>query len=280
MGDWMDNFCIVVNKQKDVGLEVTDHIMDFMKKKGITCSIADNSEGDPGDRYVSNIPEDARCIIVLGGDGTMLQAARSVVNRDIPLIGVNLGTLGYLTEIEKSGIDEALTKIINDEYITEERMMLYGELNGEHDYALNDIVISRQNTAAINYNIFVNDLYLCSYHADGIIISTPTGSTGYNMSAGGPIVEPSGNMILITPICPHTLNSRSLVLSPETKVVVEIGEGRDKMPQRAVASFDGKAMPLMNTGDKIYIEKSAMTTSILKLSRVGFLENLGRKFDK
>lgn len=283
----MERFVIVTNKSKDKDLAMTKYIKSFLEERGKTCVIADKNENNSfyheGREFLSSIPEDAECVIVLGGDGTMLQAARSAAYHDIPLIGVNMGTMGYLAEVEKSGVDEALSRILSGDYDTQERMMLFGSVGEKSDYALNDIVITRNSSMQmniVNFDIYVNDLFLCNYHADGIIISTPTGSTGYNMSAGGPIVEPSANLILITPICPHTLNSRSMVLPENTKIRIVIKEGRDNRNQEVVAFFDGSGKIEMSTGDSICIEKSAKITKIIKLNRVSFLEVLGKKFDK
>lgn len=283
----MERFVIVTNKSKDKDLAMTMYIKSFLEERGKTCVIADKNENNSfyheGREFLSSIPEDAECVIVLGGDGTMLQAARSAAYHDIPLIGVNMGTMGYLAEVEKSGVDEALSRILSGDYDTQERMMLFGSVGEKSDYALNDIVITRNSSMQmniVNFDIYVNDLFLCNYHADGIIISTPTGSTGYNMSAGGPIVEPSANLILITPICPHTLNSRSMVLPENTKIRIVIKEGRDNRNQEVVAFFDGSGKIEMSTGDNICIEKSAKITKIIKLNRVSFLEVLGKKFDK
>ena len=279
----MDNFCIVTNRNKDINLEITNYIKGYLEKNGKKCVIAESEkirdDKHTGKEFKSAIPKDSDLCIVLGGDGTMLQAARSAAIYDIPIIGVNLGTLGYLAEVEKNGIDNALEQILAGKYEIEDRMMLDGSMGDKKDYCLNDIAITRYaSMSAIDYNIYVNDLLLCTYHADGIIVSTPTGSTGYNMSAGGPIVEPSANMILITPICPHTLNSRSLVLSSKTKVEVEIGSFRDNIGQKVVASFDGCGIIEMTTGDRIGVQRSNMTTRILKLNRVSFLQVLGEKF--
>ena len=281
----MDKFCIVTNRDKDEGLKVSNHIREYLEKEGKSCVIAkERSEDDPllvTRKHLSVIPEDTELCIVLGGDGTMLQAARSIAYMDIPLVGVNLGTLGYLTEVEESSVDKALDKILSGEYEIEDRMMLRGLLNGKKDYSLNDIIITRyQDVTTISYNIYINDQFLCNYVADGLVVSTPTGSTGYNMSAGGPIIEPSANMILLTPICPHTLNSRSLVFSPETKVEVELLSGHDNIPKKAVASFDGSGTLLMNTGDRITITRSKKTTKILRLNKVSFLDVISRKFAK
>ena len=283
----MERFVIVTNRSKDKDLAMTTYIKNYLEERGKNCVIADKKENSSfyheGREFLSYIPEDAECVIVLGGDGTMLQAARSAAYHDIPLIGVNMGTMGYLAEVEKTGVDEALNRILEGDFDTQERMMLYGSVNEKNDYALNDIVITRNSSMQmniVNFDIYVNDLFLCNYHADGMIISTPTGSTGYNMSAGGPIVEPSANLILITPICPHTLNSRSMVLPENTKIEIVIKEGRDNSKQEVVAYFDGSGKIEMVTGDSICIEKSAKKTKIIKLNRVSFLEVLGKKFDK
>ncbi len=282
----MEKFCIVTNKIKDKDLKVTKHIQHYLEKRGKTVTIAEEKreEEDPlfiTRKHLSVIPEDTDLVIVLGGDGTMLQAARSIAYQDIPLVGVNLGTMGYLAEVEESGIDDALERILKGWYEIEDRMMLRGDLEGKKDYSLNDIIVTRyQGVATIGYNIYVNDQFLCSYYADGLVVSTPTGSTGYNMSAGGPIIEPSANMILVTPICPHTLNSRSLVFSPNTKIDVELLPGRDGNPMTAISSFDGSGTLLMNTGDKIEIKMSKKTTKILRLNKVSFLDVISKKFEK
>ena len=281
----MDKFCIVTNRIKDNNLALTDHIKKFLEDRGKTCIIAnERTEEDPllvTRKHLSVIPEDAELCIVLGGDGTMLQAARSIAFMDIPIIGVNLGTMGYLAEVDENSVDDALDKILKGEYEIEDRMMLRGSLEGKKDYSLNDIILTRyQDIATIGYNIYVNDQFLCSYHADGLIVSTPTGSTGYNMSAGGPIIEPSAHMILVTPVCPHTLNSRSIVFSPGTRIVVELMEGRFGQNQQAITSFDGSGTLLMNSGDKLEIKMSKKTTKILKLNRVSFLETISKKFEK
>ena len=281
----MEKFCIVYNRSKEGTVEVAQHIKQYLEKRGKTCVLAkEKKEEDPlllRRLHLSVIPEDTDLVIVLGGDGTMLQAARSIAYMDIPLVGINLGTMGYLTEVDVADIDNALDRILAGEYEIEDRMMLRGELEGKKDYALNDIIVTRyQDIATIGYNIYVNDQFLYSYYADGLIVSTPTGSTGYNMSAGGPIIEPLANMILITPVCPHTLNSRSLVFSPETRIVVELLKGRDGSDKQAISSFDGSGTILMNSGDRIEIKKSKKTTKILRLNKVSFLDIISKKFEK
>ena len=230
------------------------------------------------------IPEDTQCILVLGGDGTLLQAARDVVHREIPMLGINLGTLGFLAEIDKTSIYTALDKLFADDYEIEERMMLTGTVwRGDkiigQDVALNDIVISRVGPPlrVVGFNNYVNDGYLNSYNADGIIIATPTGSTGYSLSCGGPIIAPNAAMTVMTPIAPHTLNTRSLIFPEDDVITVELGEGRRQIQENGLASFDGDVEVPMSTGDRIVIKKASVSVKILKLNHLSFVEVLRQK---
>ena len=198
-------------------------------------------------------------------------------------IGINVGTLGYLTEVEASEYGQALDTLIRGEYYLEKRMMLCGEVFTEEGKtyagkALNDIVISRQGVLrVVNFQIFVNGRYLNSYNADGIIFSTPTGSTGYSLSAGGPIVSPSAEMTIMTPVAPHTLNTRSVIFPAEDVITVEIGKGRHNDCEKGLASFDGDTTIPMVTGDCIIIRRADAKTRILKLNHLSFVEVLRRK---
>ena len=223
-------------------------------------------------------------MIVMGGDGTLLQAARDVVSRQIPLLGINLGTLGYLAEIDRDSIEPALNHLIADAYTIERRMMLSGKVyhRGKmvaEDVALNDIVIGREGPLrVIRFNNYVNGEFLNSYTADGIIISTATGSTGYSLSAGGPIVSPETNIMIMTPVAPHTLNTRSIIFPAEDEITVEVTEGAQKNGEgKAVASFDGDTNISMNVGDRIVIKRSVSDTKIIKISNISFLEVLRTK---
>lgn len=230
-------------------------------------------------------PEVPDCILVLGGDGTLLRAARNLLNQDIPLLGINLGTLGYLAEVEIAAIEEALDKLLADRFTQEERMMLEGQVRRqdmtEQNYALNDIVISRCGSLQVlTFQIYVNGQFLNSYSADGMIVATPTGSTGYNMSAGGPIVEPGASLLLLTPICPHTLNTRSIVLAPDDEIRIEIPRGKDGQRQTVEASYDGSHKVRLQTGDSIVIRRADKTTGILKLNTESFLTVLHKKMSE
>ena len=197
---------------------------------------------------------------------------------EIPVIGVNLGTLGYLAEIEQNRLEEALERLIQDDYELEKRMMLRGTIAGNEIDALNDIVISRKGSLRIiAYKVYVNNRLLLTFSADGIILATPTGSTGYNLSAGGPIVEPRAKIILLTPICPHTTNARTIVLSPEDVISVEIPYGRDDAPQEAEINFDGTTKVPFQTGERIMITCSPRHVEFVKLDQESFLQVLHKK---
>ena len=284
----MDHFYIITNHQKDEKLEVTRQIQEYLEKHGKTCSI--QQEANPGTETAeykftnaAEIPEEVECVLVLGGDGTLIQAARDTIHRNIPLLGFNFGTLGFLAEIEKENMYTALDKLMADEFYLESRMMLTGNVyrHGEvvdTDIALNDIVLNRSGALrTVNYEIYVNGDFLYSCPADGIIISTPTGSTGYNLSARGPIVSPSSSMILITPICPHSLTSSSIVLSAEDKIAVKIGPGRKNTNEAAVVTFDGAHSVGLLVGDYVEITQANVTTRLVKISKKSFVETVRKK---
>lgn len=279
----MKQFYLITNRMKDAELTITNRIRDELLQKGAHCTV--HVQEERGGRYYtdsSEIPADCDCIIVLGGDGTLLEAARDTVDLDIPLLGVNLGTLGYLAEVDRENLSGALERLCRDDYTIERRMMLEGQITGETDcrrsYALNDIVVSRSGSLQmLHFHILVNGHFLKGYSADGIIVSTPTGSTGYNMSAGGPIVEPAAKLMVITPVCPHTLNTRSIVLSPDDEVEIVLLPARDGRAQQVEADFDGAHSMALTAGDRMRIVRSEKTTAIVKLSDAGFLEVLHRK---
>ncbi len=310
----MKHFLIYANTYKDKGLAVTSRIRDYLELKGqrVTVAAGGEAEGEealaapeekealvrgrgervPQDKGAedgpvpaggSRIPQKADCMIVLGGDGTVLQAAREIGERHIPIIGVNLGTLGYMTEIEPNHLEEALERLIRGEYVQERRMMLDGRVcfsdgGVQEDWALNDIVIARSGSLQIiRFDIYVNGQFLNSYNADGMIVTTPTGSTGYNLSAGGPLVEPGARLILLTPICPHSLQQRSIILSPEDVIEIQIPECRRGGVQTVEANFDGSHAVALRTGDRLRVVRSEKVTEFIKLNQVSFLDVLHRK---
>ena len=281
----MRHFYVITNAQKDPTHKVAQRIQQYLQDRNAACTIQ-GEEVHPLGSYKSTnpakVPADVDCVLVLGGDGTVLRAARDLVDRHLPLFGVNLGTLGYLAEVDQEHIEEALDHLILDEYITEDHMMLRGVVDQKgrevlSDVALNDIVIARSGRIHVmDFKIYVNDRFLNDYSADGIIISTPTGSTGYNLSAGGPIVSPAASLILITPIAPHTLNARSVILPDDVRVKVVIGR-RKESEEEAEVSFDGDTTVELTCGDAVEIEKAQSTVQFVKVDQISFLETLRKK---
>ena len=286
----MKHFLIYTNEHKDRDMAVTKRICRYLESKGQRTTVRTGERRQQGQRQEAHgndihgdIPGDVDCMLVLGGDGTVLRAARETKALHIPIIGVKLGTLGYMTEIEPESLEEALDRLIDGNYEQENRMMLNGRAvfadgSTEEGWALNDIVISRVGSLQIiKFKIYVNGQFLHEYNADGVIVTTPTGSTGYNLSAGGPLVEPKARLIMLTPICPHTLNQRSIILSPEDVIEIEIPEGREDRIQTVEANFDGSHVIPLRTGDRVRVAESGQITEFIKLSQVSFLEVLQRK---
>lgn len=277
----MNRFFIASNELKDRDHSEAAALKAFIESKG--AFVADEL-ASLGSGFGWQIPEDTDCLIVLGGDGTMLRAARNLKNKKIPILGINLGHLGYLTAGDKNSAKDTIEQVLAGRCVIEERIMLQGNLcrGGEvlvENLALNDITVTRNHSLkTINLGLYVNDDLLYRYRADGIIISTPTGSTAYNLSCGGPIVEPTADLLLVTPIAPHSLNNRSLVLSSQDEIGLEIIENDDPDPDMEYcAYFDGDFMIRLEPGDRFRVCRAPEVTRILKLSDRSFLDTLRKK---
>ena len=274
----MKNFLIMTNEEKDPGFSTSNKIREYIESKGLADFLRKDFTEDT--QSYSNIPGEVECVIVLGGDGTMLHASRLIAPHDLPVVGVNLGTLGFLTEIEMSHLSEGIDDLLNDRFHIEERMMLEGcifhrDISCYRLSALNDIVITRSGfSRIISFKIIVNGELLDVYAADGVIISTPTGSTGYNLSAGGPIVNPEANVILITPVCPHSLQAKSIVLGEWDTIEIHIQKVRKTQLEEALVTFDGQVAERLNPGDIIKIHKSRKVAKVVKVQENSFYHTL------
>lgn len=215
----------------------------------------------------------------LGGDGTFMNIARNIASRQIPVCGVNLGKLGFLTEVEIGEIDCALDRLIAGQYHIEERLMLTAtvERSGKQIHsslALNDIVVTKNGySRMIGLNLFVNDVYTANYPADGLIIATPTGATAYSLSAGGPFVEPSLKVMVITPICSHSLHSRSLIVSEADKITITL----DDTNAEVVLSADGQTTVKLITSDKILIKRAPDRARFIRFYDKSYFDILRNK---
>jgi NAD+ kinase len=278
----MKHFFIVARDEKAENLTLIHNIMDYIRHKGGTCDYGINPD-DAAEAELL-VPPTTDVILTIGGDGTLIRAAQNTFGRNIPLIGINRGHLGYLCNLDEGTVFEGIDSMMQGDVSIEERMMLTGYVmhpDGsitQEVQALNDIVV---RTGALfqvmRVRVYVNGKYLYAYNCDGMIFSTPTGSTAYNLSAHGPIVDPKTNLILLTPINPHTLNARSIVLDPYDELALEICSRRDDVSQEAELSFDGNHKRLIQQGDKLMIRRAKETTRMIRLSDISFLDRIRLK---
>lgn len=286
----MDSFLIITNKEKDIDLHLTKKIAAAIENAGKKVLLSSVSSVQEESEPVV-IPSGVECAIVLGGDGTIIQTANDLMKHDIPILGVNLGTLGFLAEVEEHHVDDALDRLFKKDYRVENRIMLEGTVishsgPGEHvteitGYALNDVVITRKGfSRIISLGIYVNDVLVDNFRGDGVIISTPTGSTAYNLSAGGPLVLAQASVMVITPICPHSLSPRSIVVSAADTIKVVVGKSKKTQEAEAIATFDGSKVIDLGTDDVILMKRAKYNTQLIKLDNTGIYEILRSKLEK
>ena len=279
----MKKIAIIPNSTKDKGFVNTRRIIDFLQ--GRAELLADEKYADEklSVKYMpyEELFEKADYMIALGGDGTMLQIAAQCAGKDIPVLGINLGKVGFLTEIEPDNIEYSLDKLLKGDFYIEKRMLIRADIikeNGEliHCHALNDIVAAKNaGSKLINVELYTDGELVNKYIADGIIIATPTGSTGYSISAGGPVVDPSMDLYVATPICPHMLSVRSAVLSSEKEIVIRLDS--EYLNNSAVISADGDVQGVITAADEVRITKSKYRFSIIKIGNNSFYDTVLKK---
>ncbi len=264
---------IYTNQRKDKDLEITNRVAQFLKDKCTVALLCDFASFEDMCKNVDSL-------IVLGGDGTLLRVARIASAFDLPILGINLGTIGFMAEVEKDKIEDCLTRFLAGDYSIEQRFMINasvvrdGETIADYD-ALNDVVIAAASfKKVVSMNLYVNGDFITSYDADGVIAATPTGSTAYSLSAGGPITDSVMELMLITPICPHTLSSRPLILPPDKTVMVEIVKDREHAAQ---ITADGREGEKLCIGDKVVITASKRKTKLIRVNGMNFYEILRKK---
>lgn len=272
----MKRFIIVANSTKDENLILASEVKSYLKMHGATAEICADADNIPVDCSVE-------CAIVLGGDGTMLLASSRLSEEGIPMIGINLGTMGFMADVDPNNMEDALECLLQDRFRIEERMNLIGTIYHEGKEmatatALNDIVIARSGySRIICLRIYVNGELLDVYEADGVIVATPTGSTAYNLSAGGPIVSPNASLIVVTPVSPHSLTSKSVVFSAEDEIEIEIVPKRKSQKEEAFATFDGRGYEELQLEDRVRIRRAPKTTRLIKIDQTSFYEILRSK---
>lgn len=283
----MDKFLIVTNQDKDKDLRVTKEIQRYILSRGRDCQMAEPLVGtDPvqtGYTNMEKLQENIDCVIVLGGDGTFIQTVRDFAGLDIPMVGVNMGTVGFLTTIELDDLHDGLDALIDGDYTIQNRMLLRGAVYRkgrrlQKSIAFNDVIVTRSGfSRLVELKIYVNDQLLDIYAADGVIISTPAGSTGYNLSAGGPVVFPETEMMIITPICPHSLSARSVVVSAGAKIKVEVGRRRKTQKEEALVTYDGDTVWDLESSDVVEIIQSTKKVPVVNVRQKSFCDILRNK---
>lgn len=285
----MKKFCIITNKDKDKDYSLAVEIEQLLGELGAGCVVLPNeaviTSGRESFTQVEKIPADTQCAIVLGGDGTMIQAANDLLHTGIPILGVNIGTLGFLTEVERQNLLPSLGQLVAGDYGVENRILLKGQIHRadaleDAGYALNDFVVSKRGMCRlISVDVYINDEWVDRYRADGLIAATPTGSTGYNLSAGGPVLAPSIHSLVITPICAHSLNKRSLVVSAGDSLRFEIGKSKEIAVDEAAVFADGRVLAPLESGDYIELTVPKEESRFVKLTKVSFFEKMRGKLN-
>ena len=286
----MKNVILTPNPYRDKGFQTVLAAMKILKDAGMEPKVClpfevDRSFELPKDIRFQRLDREihnTELVICFGGDGTILHMAKTATRRNVPILGVNIGTLGFMAELEATELD-LLAKLAKDEYTIDKRMMLDVTVQRDrdiifHDIGLNDVVITKGSVARIAHlAVKCDGVEVMECNGDGIIVATPTGSTAYSLSAGGPIVEPEARNILITPICAHDVMSRCMVASDKRNVTVELVQNARR---NAYLSVDGGKSIRLNMGDVTTIKKSNLETKLLRLKERSFYDVLNMKFKK
>lgn len=274
---------VVANPERDTGFSVTGKVFETLEKLNIAVL---NGKLDRGSLSCSGaealLPE-SDILIVIGGDGTILRAAQTAYRAGKPILGINVGTVGYMSSIEADELDLLGNLKSGSGYSVENRMLLNVSVeNGDgnlifNENALNETVISRgQVTRVLDFDVFCNSRKISSYRADGIILSTPTGSTAYSLSAGGPIVDPGLDSIIATPVCAHSFNSRSIIFRDDSVISVGIREDRF-LSDNSYLTVDGLKNFKLSRNDIVRITRSQHSLGLIKLKNESFYDVLSRK---
>ena len=277
------------NYRKSEYFDIIKHVNLFLSKNNVKCMVSSdlyNSDiingFEPDDKLdivdFLKLEEICDVILCIGGDGTFLSTARRLSNIDVPLVGIHIGGLGFLAQVAKENLEQSLRCIINKDYQIEERMRIELSLveknDSQHFIALNDVVVDHgQSGRILKTKININKDYLNTYESDGMIISTSIGSTAYSLSAGGPIVYPSMDTIIITPICPHSLSARSIVLSGDEVVLIEFPD----LYKGISCTIDGQERFLIGDSSKLEIKKSKKNIKIIMFPFYNYFETLRNK---
>lgn len=270
--------------------EIVQKVVAFLESNAITIAFEESFLATLREKNIiskdyetysnyNNLDADFKALISIGGDGTILKAATFVRDKNIPIIGINAGRLGFLATIQFENIETLLQKLLNDDYAISKRTLLSIETTPEYDnfseldFALNEVTVARKDTTSmITIVTYLNGEYLTSYWADGLIVSTPTGSTGYSLSCGGPVLTPNVESLVITPMAPHNLNARPLVITDDMEIELRIS-GRE---EQFLISLDSR-ISAVSKDTIVRIKKSPFTISIIEFKEESFLNTIRKK---
>ncbi|RLA95124.1 MAG: NAD(+) kinase [Deltaproteobacteria bacterium] len=270
---------IIAKKNKTEAIEASHNLINWLKSRGVEVIVDNELKKEIGEFISETDVSQAELLVVLGGDGTLLSAARLIGNSDVPILGVNLGGLGFLTAFSLNELYPVIEKILSEDYETEKRMMLTTTIIRRNEViakysVLNDVVINKAAIARIiDLETSIDEYYLTSFKADGLIISTPTGSTAYSMAAGGPIVFPSLHTIILTPICPHTLTNRPILVPDSVKIRVILRSKNEDV----FLTFDGQVGQSLRVNDVVEIKRSERAVRLIKSPFKDYFEVLRTK---
>ncbi len=272
---------IIPNISKNEILIIVKKIIEQIHQNGfnyiLSESLLNHKDEFKGESKFLNhdeLSKNCDMVVSIGGDGTMLNTAYEMRHSSTPIIGVNFGKLGFLAEFDLTGFTDFLQDIKTKNYVVEERMTLLGECCGKELFAINDLVIDKGSwSKMIELTIKVDDDYVATFSADGLIVATPTGSTGYSLSTGGPIVNPKADVITLSPIAPHTLTMRPLVISSQQKVTVIVNSPSEKIQ----VSCDGQRVNFFNSPAQLTIEKNKQPVRLIHSNRTNYFEILRNK---
>lgn len=267
---------LFLNSSKRNAKNLAIGIREFLTQRGVTVVTQENESAIIGAPSLTDIdPATIDCALTLGGDGTILRMVHDNPKIQAPILGINLGSLGFMADIPIADIYPSLQQLLSGNFTVQERLMMKGEsVTKEHCYAVNEIVFHRaKNASLIELAFHVDGRYLNTFSADGVIVSTPTGSTAYSLAAGGPILSPELEAYILTPICPHTISNRPIVLLPYQEIQVQYISEHDPIE----ITFDGFGQILMKTGEVFRITRSERNFKLIQLPHHDYFATLRKK---
>ena len=264
--------------QKEESKRLAHKVIDFLKKGNASVVVEDDKASALGAPSLSSVkPEEIQFLITMGGDGSILRVAHQYSHLEAAILGINLGHLGFMADVQISEIIPGLEDLLNGAYTIQNRIIIEGtSSHGKSFFAINDCVLHRaRNPSLVEIAIFIDDLFLNTFEADGVILATPNGSTAYSLAAGGPIISPEIEALMLTPICPHTISNRPIIIPPNRTIRIEYVSQKD--PIEFVA--DGLQYFEMTPGDFVQIKKSSKTFKLVNLMRIDYFSTLRSKLN-